>query len=109
MAALWNRAGHFIFAVVSSSFYLSIFFSFLPNLSRCKLDVYYTSTHGVALVRIYDAGVKRAAHGSLKIQNSKNRHLGTITHLCLAMSSQLRHVSTIGKKLVKQQYLLRMS
>jgi len=27
----------------------------------------------------------------------------------MAISSQLRHVSTIGKKLVKQQYLLRMS
>jgi len=33
----------------------------------------------------------------------KNRHLGTIAQLCRAISSQLRHVSTIGKKLVKQQ------
>ena len=39
---------------------------------------------------------------------AKNRHLGTIPQLCLAISSQLRHVSTIGKKLVKQQYLLYM-
>jgi len=30
----------------------------------------------------------------------KNRHLGTITQLCLAVSSQLRNVSTIGKKLL---------
>ena len=37
---------------------------------------------------------------------AKNRHLGTIAQLCRAISSQLRHVSTIGKKLVKQQYLL---
>jgi len=29
---------------------------------------------------------------------ARNRHLGTITQLCLAISSQLRHVSTIGKK-----------
>ena len=36
---------------------------------------------------------------------AKNRHLGTITQLCRDISSQLRHVSTIGKKLVKQQYL----
>jgi len=36
----------------------------------------------------------------------KNRHLGTIPWLCRAISSQLRHISTIGKKLVKQQYLL---
>jgi len=33
------------------SFYLSIFFS-SPNLSGRRLDVYHTSTHGVALVRI---------------------------------------------------------
>ena len=29
---------------------------------------------------------------------AKNRHLGTIGQLCRAISSQLRHVSTIGKK-----------
>jgi len=36
-------------------------------------------------------------------------HLGTIAQLCRAISLQLKHVSTIGKKLVKQQYLLHMS
>jgi len=39
------------------------------------------------------------------MQDPKNRHLGTIAQLCRAISSQLRHISTIGKKLVKQQYL----
>ena len=34
-----------------------------------------------------------------------NHHLGTIAQLCPAISPQLRHVSTIGKKLAKQQYL----
>jgi len=37
------------------SFYLSIFFFFFfssPNLSGHRLDVYHTSTHGVALARI---------------------------------------------------------
>jgi len=50
MAALWNRAGHYIFALwfLSSIFYL---FS-SPNLSRRRLDVYHTSAHGVALERI---------------------------------------------------------
>ena len=28
---------------------------------------------------------------------AKNRHLGTIAQLCRAISSQLRHISTIGK------------
>jgi len=43
--------------------------------------------------------------------DAKNRHLGTIAQLCRAedKSSHLRHVSTIGKKIVKQQYLLYMS
>jgi len=51
---------------------LSFFFS-SPNLSRQRLDVCYTSTHDVALVRIYDAGLKRAARSSLKIQAAKSR------------------------------------
>jgi len=33
-------------------FYLSFFFFSSPNLSGRRLDVYHTSTHGVALVRI---------------------------------------------------------
>ena len=40
---------------------------------------------------------------------AKNRHRGTIAQLCRAISSQLRHVSTIEKKIVKQQYILYMS
>jgi len=54
-----------------------------------------------------------AARGSLKNtgrkNDAKNRHMGTIAQLCRAISSQLRHVSTIEKKLVKHQYLLQMS
>jgi len=56
MAALCSRAGHYIFALW---FLLSFFF--LPNLSRRRLDVCHTSTHGLALVRILDADLKRAA------------------------------------------------
>ena len=40
---------------------------------------------------------------------AKNRHLSAIAQLCRAISSQPRHVSTIGKKLIKQQYVLQMS
>jgi len=40
---------------------------------------------------------------------AQNRHLGTIAQRCWAISLQLRHVLTIGKKLVKQQYLFYMS
>jgi len=67
MAALCNSAGHIYFHPVVSSFFSS------PNLSGRRWDVYHTSTHGVALVQIYNSGLKRAACGSLKIQHAKNR------------------------------------
>ena len=53
--------------------------------------------------------MKCAACGLLNIQDAKNRDFGTIAQLCRAVSSQLRHVSTIGKKLVKQRCLPHMS
>jgi len=68
MAALWNRADHYIF-VLWFLLLSSIFFFSSPILNRRRLDVYHTSTHGVALVRISDAGLKRAARGSLEIQD----------------------------------------
>jgi len=49
------------------------FFYSSPNFSSRRLDVYHTSTHGVALVRIYNAGLKGAARGSLEMQDAKNR------------------------------------
>jgi len=67
MVALWNRADHYIFMLW---FVVLLFFS-SPNLSRRRLDVCHTSTHGVALVRIQDAGLKPAARGSLKTQDTK--------------------------------------
>ena len=36
---------------------------------------------------------------------AKNRLLGTTAQLCRSISLQLRHVSTIGKQSVKQQYV----
>jgi len=41
-------------------------------------------------------------------KSPKNRCLCTIVQLCWAISSQLRHLLTIIKKLVKQQYLLQL-
>ena len=51
MAALWYRAGHYIFALWFLSFYLLLFFPRLIS-AGCRLDVYHTSTHGVAVVQI---------------------------------------------------------
>jgi len=54
MVTLWYRADHYIFilssVLLSSSFFFFLFSS--PNLSRPRLDVCHTSTHGVTLVRI---------------------------------------------------------
>jgi len=51
--------------------------------------------------------VLHAAHCKYRTQKfAKNRHLSTIEQLCRAISSQLRHLSPIGKKLLKQQYFL---
>jgi len=48
--------------------------------------------------------MRRAENTSHKI-SPRIRHLRTIAQLCRATSSQLRHILTIGKKLVRQQYL----
>jgi len=72
MGAPRSRCGHYIFTCWF--FYLlSVFLFSSPNLSRRRLDVCHASTHDVALVQIYDTGLKRAARDSLKIQDPKNR------------------------------------
>jgi len=59
---------------------------------RCRSETCCTRIAG-------NAGTKKVA---------KNRHLGTIAQSGRAISSQLRHTSTIGKEFVKQQYVLQM-
>ena len=59
------------------------------------------------LVRyIYTFGISFPLTEFCDVQNSLCVHLCTIAQLSRAISSQLRHLSTIGKKLVKHQYLL---
>ena len=85
-----------------------VFFFFFSsrNFSRRRLDVYHTSTHGVALMQIWDAGLKRAVCGWVKIEyryakkSPKIRHLRTVEQLRRAISSQLRYISTIEKNLL---------
>jgi len=66
MVAVWYTADHYIFI------FLSIFVFSPPNLSGRTLDVYHTSTHGVALVRIYKImqvwNVLRAARWKCRTQ-----------------------------------------
>jgi len=132
MAALWNWAGHYIFVLwfLSSFFFflwppcdadadiiflpcgfflLSFFLFSSPDLSRRTLDVYHTCTHSVALVRIYDAGLKPAARGSLEMQDPKNspsgHHRTNLSRYIFATKVRIDN----RKKFVKQQCLRQMS
>ena len=79
MVALYG-IGQTIIFLPCGFFFLSSFLFSSPNLSRRRLDVCHTSTHGVALVRISDAGLKPAAHGSLQIQDAKSRQKSPSVH-----------------------------
>jgi len=66
----------------------------------------------VALVRIYDAGLKPAARSSLEIQDAKSRqksptghHRTTLLGYTFATKAHIDN----QKKLVKQRYVLHMS
>ena len=103
MAALCNRTDHYIFALwflSSSSFYL---FS-SPNLSGHRLDVYHRAYFykwrdpSANLECRSEMYCTRLAANTGRKKVAKNRHLGTIAQICRAISSQRRHVSTIGKR-----------
>jgi len=110
MVAILNTAEHYIFILrflLSSSF-------FFPRLIWAVGD--WTSAILPHMAwpwcefRMQIWKVLHAARWKCRTQKSpKSRHLRTIVQLCRAISLQLRHVSTIGKKIVKQQYLLQMS
>jgi len=107
MATLWNRASHYIFALWFLSFFFFLVFS-SPNLSGRRLDVDHASTRcgpSVNLECRSEMCCMRLTGNAGPKKLPKICHLGTIAQLCRAISSQLRHVLTIGKRLVKQQYL----
>jgi len=102
MVALWNRADHYIFMLwflLSSS-------SFFPRLSSapqigclryfrtcCGLSVNLRCRSETCCTRLTEL-----AENTGRKKVAKNRHMGTIAQLCRAISSQLRNISTIGKK-----------
>ena len=101
IVALWNRADHYIF-ILSFVLLLSFFFfsspisqplqsACLPYLhTLCGLSADLRSRSETCCTRLAEnIGHKKVV---------KNRHLGTIAQLCRAISSQIRHISTIGKK-----------
>jgi len=96
MAALWNRADHYMFAL----WFLSSFFLSSPNLSGRKLDVHHTSTHDVALVRIRMQVWNVLQAARWKYRTRKWCKKSPSEHRRTTFSGYIftRHVSTIGKK-----------
>ena len=110
---LWSpyRIGQtIIFCPVVSSFFLLFFLTYSqPSQTGC-LPYFHTWCGISANLRCRsETCCTRLSENTGRKKVAKNRHLGTIAKLCRAISSQLRHVSTIGKKIVKQQYLLHTS
>ena len=83
MAALWNRAGHYVFVLVSSSTFLLLFFS--PNLSGRRLDVCHTCRTWCDLSANLgfrsETCCMRLAGNTERKNNAKKRYLGTIAQL----------------------------
>jgi len=92
------------------SFFFFFFFS-LPNLSGPRLDVYHTSTHGVALeFRIHVWNVLHLACWKYRMQiiakNSPPGHHCTTSLGCRFATKA--HIDN-QKKIIQQQYLLHVS
>jgi len=107
MVALCNRADHLYFHHVS--FFFLLFFISSPNLSGRRLDVYHTSTHGVASVRIWNAGLKCAALGSLKNTGRKKSPkiaISAPSHKFVGLYLPNKARIDNRKKIVKHQYVL---
>ena len=111
MAALHSRCGHYIFALwFLSILYLFLFLAWSQQPQIGCLPYFHTwCALSANLECRSEMCCTRLAGNTGRKNDAKNRHLHTIAQLCRAISSQLRHVSTIGKKIVKQQYLPHMS
>jgi len=98
MAALCSRAGHYILFCFFFFLLLSFFLAYSqPSQIGCL--PYFHTWCGLSanLGHRSETCCTRLAEGR---KNAKNRHLGTIVQLCRAVSSQLRHIPTIGKSLL---------
>ena len=108
---LWSPyvIGQTIYILILSFVLLSFFSS--PQRSEIACLPYFHTWCGFSANLGYrsEACCMRLVGNAGRKKSPKCRHLRTIVQICWAISSQLRHVSTIGKILVKQQYLLQMS
>jgi len=92
---LWSPYGigqTIIFSCCYLFFFLLLLFS-SPNLSRRRLDVWHTSTHGVALVRIKMQvwNLLHAARWNTGRKKSPEIAIWAPSHNFVGLSSQIRH------------------
>jgi len=100
MAALRSRCGHYIFVL------FLLFSSFFPRLISAVADWMYTIL--LHMMWPYSANLECRskmcctwlAWNAGPKKSPKIHHLGTIAELFRTISSQLRHISTIGKNLL---------
>ena len=106
MAALRSRRGHYIFvlwfvflSISSLAYSLHSQIGCLPHFDTwCGLSANLGCRSEMCCTRLSEnTGAKKSP---------KIRHLLTITQLCRAMSSQLRHISTIEKELLNSNISL---
>ena len=89
----------------SCSFFPSSFYLFFPRLISGAVDrmsaiLLHMAWPSANLECRSEMCCSRLAANTRRKKVAKNRHLGTIAQLCRAISSQLRHASTIGKNLL---------
>jgi len=98
LLTLWNRADHYIFAL---SFVLLLYF-FLAYSQPSQIGClpYFHAWCGLSANLEYRSEMRctQLAGNAGPEKLPKIRHMGTIARLCWAISSQPRHLSSIGKK-----------
>jgi len=100
-----------IFLPCGFFFFLLFFFPrLISTIAGCMSTILTHMVWPYCEFRMQVWNVLHVAHWNCRTQNeAKIRHLGTIAQLCWALYSQLKHVSTVGKKLIKQQCLPHIS
>jgi len=98
MVALCNRAEWQTIIFLPCGFFFFLFF--LPNLSRGRLDVYQWCGLSANFRCRSETCCTRLAENPGCKTVTESHHLRTIAQFCRAISSQLRHVLTIGKNLL---------
>jgi len=101
MAALWNRVGHYIFALWFISFFFLFFLAYSEQSQIGCLPYFYTWCGPSANLECRSEMCCTRLSGNAGPKKSpKIRHLGTIAQLCRAISSKLRHDRQSEKKLL---------